>query len=130
MDNDILYLRNLVSIEKYARLCGVTSRTIHARIRNKRVSAAHFGGYSFIDVEKSPPARRVNWHKQRYRGPAGLVAGIDYRSLVTPERLADSRKMCTSRIYRAILTGRLKAVIAGEVVFVNKQAVEEFLKTG
>lgn len=130
MDNHIIYIRNLVSVEKYARLCGVSSRTIHARIRNKRVCAARFGGYSFIDVEKSPPARRVNWHKQRQPGSPGLVAGIDYRSLITPERFAVNRKMRADRIYRAVLTGKLKAVIAAEVVFVNKQQAEEFLREG
>ncbi len=130
MNNRIIYITNLVSVEEYARLCRVTTRAIRVRIRNKRVSAARFGGFSFVDAEKSPPARRVSRHQKRLPGPATLPAGIDYRSLITPERFATGRKMRADRIYRAILTGKLKAVVAASMVFVSKVECENFLKTG
>ena len=97
-------------------------------IRSKRLSTVRIGGYYFIDIEKSPPERRVNPHEKPEIGKANLPPGIDYGNLITPEQFANSRKMRASRIYRAILTGQLRAVIAGDTVFVDKGDVEDFLK--
>ena len=92
------------------------------------MSTVRIGGYYFIDIEKSPPERRVNPHEKPEIGKANLPPGIDYGNLITPEQFANSRKMRASRIYKAILTGQLRAVIAGDTVFVDKGDVEDFLK--
>lgn len=126
----MIKLENFLSVKQYAWLCGVPNRTIYGRIRSKRVSVVRIGGYYFIDIKKSPPEKRVSRHTKPMKGKADLPPGIDYGNLITPEQFADSRKMRASRIYRAILTGQLRAVIAGDTVFVDKDEAANFLKTG
>jgi len=123
----VIKLENFVSVKEYARLCGVPTRTIHYRVKKRTVSAIKLCGYSFIDVEKSPPEKRANYRQKQLLQKASLPPEVVAMNLITVKEYAKRKKMRADRIYDSIINGKLEAIVIGETVFVDKAEVSSVL---
>lgn len=124
----MIVLTNFLSVRQYARLCGVPNRTIYDRVYNKTVSAVKVCGYYFIDVEKSPPEKRVDHRKKHLLVKAVLPPDIDYQNLITVKQFVNRKKMRSDSIYESVILGTLNAVIIGDMVFVDKSEVSSMVE--
>lgn len=116
-------LENFVSAKEYARLCGVPVSTIFHRVKNKNVSAITVNKYHFIDIEKSPPQKRVNYYKKSEVQPASVPADINLKDLVSVKKYARRKRMRCDTIFERIILGKLATVIIGDSIFVNRKEI-------
>lgn len=128
---NIVYLDHLVDMQTYARLCGIGSRGVQRRMREKQVAYTTIDGLYLFDTGTSPPVKKL---------PAGFKPvsrvvngnGINLSDLTKLNTFAKSKKLTCDRFYKGILAGKLKAVvIAGETfVFKNDPVLAELVASG
>jgi hypothetical protein len=105
---------HLVDVPTYAKLCGINVRSLQKRMKQKRVVFTVVDDLILIDTLASPPIKKV---PQGYKPGAFTIntGGFILQSLVRVTRLAQKNGITPDRFYRAILLGKIKAVmIAGE----------------
>lgn len=128
---NIIYLDHLVDMQTYARLCGIGSRGVQRRMREKQVACCTIDGLYLFDTVTSPPVKKL---------PAGFKPvsravtgnGVNLSELIKLNTFAKSKKLTCDRFYKGILAGKLKAVvIAGETfVFKNDPVLAELIAKG
>lgn len=97
--------------------------TVFHRVKKRNVSAITVNGHHFIDIQKSPPKKRVNYHKKSEVQPASVPADINLKDLVTVKKYARGKEMRCDSIFERIILGKLGAVIIGDTIFINKKDI-------
>ncbi|MGE0636901.1 MAG: hypothetical protein AB7G44_07685 [Bacteroidia bacterium] len=122
-------LDHLVDIATYAKLCKIDSRGAERRVREKRVVYAVVDGLKLIDIVASPPAKQLP-RGFKPSSPRVDSKGIALGELVNIVKLCRHKGITTSRFYKAILFGRLRAVYMANRFFVYKTdpAFQQVLK--
>lgn len=115
----VTYIPHLVDVPTYAILCGIDVRGLQRRMKKKRVAFTTVDDLILIDTLTSPPIKKL----PKSFKPAALQinsGGIILQQLVRVTRLGVKKGITPDRFYRAILLGKLKAVmIAGELFVFN-----------
>lgn len=113
-------IQHLVSVDEYARLCGVPKATIFYRVKHGLVCYITINGHHFIDPVISPPAKRLVSRKAKRCASAQLPPGLDKRHLITVKKYARGKQMRCDSLYEAIILGQLQGYIIGETIFIDK----------
>lgn len=117
-------LENYVTVEEYARLCGVKRRTVMDRIKSELISAIKVDGYYAINTVNNPPREYIHrsWKKP---GGGAHVSHSDWRCVVS---WCNGKKMRCYPFLRAIITGNMEGLIIGDEVFARLEDLERFRK--
>lgn len=121
-------LDHLVDMQTYAKLCGINSRGVQRRIREKQLVYTDIDGLKLIDTIAAPPLKKMPWGFKA----AGQVntEGVVLKDLISITKLSYSYGVTTNRFFKGILDGKLRAVaIAGQFfVFKNDPALIAIIK--
>jgi hypothetical protein len=115
----ISVIPHLVDMPTYARLCGIDVRAVQKRMKQKKLAFTKVDDLTLIDTLASPPIKKL----PRSYKPGTLIItaeGHILQSLVRVTRLALKNGITPDRFYRAILLGKLKAVMIAGETFISK----------
>jgi len=115
---NFISIDHLVDIAAYAKLCGIANRGVERRVREKRIVYAVVDGLKLIDTIASPPVKQL---PRGFKPTAAFDSkGVALHDLVNIVKLCRHHRITTSRFYKAILFGRLRAVYIANRFFVYK----------
>ena len=124
---ELLKLENLVTVKHYAELCGVRRRSIYDRVVQGKVAHISVNGFRFIDLVASPPSKKAPSSQRNTAQAVSFPAHIDRSKLTTVHRFAKAHKMRANRFFEAIILGQLKAVVPGDMIFIDKDEAEALI---
>jgi hypothetical protein len=118
-----------VSVEEYARLCGVSVRNIRDRIRAKSISFIKVDIFYAVNVRLSPPQKAINT-QWRILGKKTPYATLNFpvNSLKEIGTLCRGKHFSEGIIYEAVLINKLDGYIIGDKVFVNAADAENYYR--
>ena len=121
-DMAIHVMENFVSVEEYARLCGVPRRTVMDRIKARNLSAVKIDGYHAVNTVANPPLKDMRGKPKSLSGGAHTPGG-DLRAVVS---WCSGKGIRSYPYLRAIILGKIDAWVYGQEVFARKDDLERF----
>lgn len=121
-------LDHLLDMPTYAKLCGIDSRAVQRRIREKQVAYVIVDGAKFIDTVASPPVQKL---KRGFKNEAKPdTKGVILSDLISISKIAYDKRITTTRFYKAVLLGKLSVVYIAGQFYIHKSvpAYSEVLK--
>lgn len=118
-------MENYVSVEEYAKLCGIKRRTVMDRIKSKNISAIKVDGYYAVDKKENPPR---SYQHHAWRNPTGgaHVMHDELRCVVT---WCHGKEIRSYPYLRAIINGKIDGWVIGDEVFAKATDLEAFKKS-
>ncbi len=118
-------MENYVSVEEYAKLCGIKRRTVMDRIKSKNISAIKVDGYYAVDKKENPPR---SYQHHAWRNPTGgaYVRHHELRCVIT---WCCGKSIRCYPYLRAIINGQIEGWVIGDEVFAKASDLEEFRKS-
>ena len=117
-------MENYVSVEEYAKLCGISRRSVMNRVKAETISAFIIDGICGVDKVASPPKKFFH-HKWKKPGGGGHHVYADLRAVIP---WCNGKSIRCYPYLRAIINGTIDGwVMAGEV-FAKASDLETFRK--
>ncbi|MBI4947166.1 MAG: hypothetical protein HY840_12295 [Bacteroidetes bacterium] len=119
-----MQLSNLISVANYAALRGTQTEAVYKRIRRGGIKPVTIGGIWFIDKELYPANVRVapaKPHSENSIDYYGKMEGVEIRNLQSVKDYAKQAKKLKYKVYEAIISGIIKAVIINGIAFIDSK---------
>jgi hypothetical protein len=119
----IQVLEQYVSVEDYAKLCGISRRSVMNRIAVGSIHAIKVDGYYAVNIQASPPKKFV--HKSE---PHKAGAHHAHTQLRVVTSWCHSKRIRAEKSLRAIINGTIDGWVIGGEVFARVTDLEALLK--
>lgn len=124
-----------VTVEAYAKLCGIKTYTVYKRVKKGRATLFYVGSKRFIDLADNPVVK--NFHSRRWRiprpHPSGMVnmmaapqVGLP-TGLVSIKEIAEKEQIRADSIYEMVIADRLDAWQLAGMSFVKEDEYRKLL---
>jgi hypothetical protein len=133
----IHHLPQYVTVEEYAKLCGIKVYTVYKREKLKTVSLFHIGKKRFVDITHNPLVH--SFRAQKGSAPRALPASLKEKMAahITPppqgltavKDIAKKLNKRTDSIYELIIGNKLDAWHIGAITFVQETAYLEVMES-
>jgi len=115
---------SLVTVERYAGLCGVKNGAIHQRIKKHAIIPIVISKIEFIDINRYPPQKRVLLKKNHQSSFDNYIKieedeVINVRNLITVKHYAKLLEIRPDNIYEDIIRKNINCSIIAGIIFIN-----------
>jgi hypothetical protein len=109
--------KEYITVPDYAKRCGITTRAAYDRVRARTVASLEVDGSVFINIEKTPPVKRMNPHDKRLKRNAQHFGHTQLAEWKNVTRYAYAQSVTAGVIFRLMLTGKIDGLVIADTVF-------------
>lgn len=124
----LLKLENLVTVQHYARLCGIQSIAVNRRIYSGAIRPVKVSGIKFIDITVNPPVKRNPKGQRSPSHPYGIANAADavgrniaLANLMPARKYARQVRVSTATVYHRIIIKEIEAIIIDDEIFIDTE---------
>jgi hypothetical protein len=114
-------LKNLASVEEYAKMCGVATTTINYRHKHHKIVSVMIDGYIFIDYKASPPAKFVSRHSNKPLHSYTLPYNLYAKDMVCISSYAERKGIRSDIFYGMAMMDLIPSVVISKRAFILKK---------
>jgi hypothetical protein len=113
----IEYRNEYITVPDYAKRCGITTRAAYDRVRARTVASLEVDGTVFINIEETPPVKRMNPHDKRLKRNTQHMGHTRLGEWKNVTRYAYEHRITAGVIFRQILTKKLDGLVIADNVY-------------
>ena len=116
----MIILNELSTLEEYAKMCDVTTKTIIYRHNKGSLASIEIDGYIFVDSKASPPEKFLSYHNKRRVHPIRLPDNLNPKDFVSIISYSERKKVRGHNYYGLAIMNKIQSVAIGNIVFILK----------